>query len=229
MLKVVVAGVLAAPRAVWSAARARALYRHGLYVTAIAGLTGLAFGVDVVLLHHATDAGAAGTYAVYNGLPKRVLGVVFAEGIGLVLLPTLALLDKPTLLRRIGRLAPAVAVAAAALSFVASAVVLYGLRDQYPYSFGLMALAAVGIGVHTVFNLYFFALCMDGVRGARSLIRALLWGVPIVLAIQWALISAAGLIGGLVAFAATNVVLVGLVVRTASRTYRAVPSPEAVA
>src|SRR5690606_7989322 len=123
------------------------------------------FGLDVILLNRWASPADVGVYSVYNGFPKRLLGVVFTEGVGLVLLPMLAVMDKPALMRRIRTLAPVIGIAAAGLSFVASMVFFYLLRAEYPYSLGLMALAAVGIGVHTVFNLYFFAVTMDGVRG----------------------------------------------------------------
>jgi hypothetical protein len=136
-----------------------------------------------------------------------------------VLLPTLAVLDKPALLRRIGRLAPAVFLGAALLSFVASTVFFAPLRAQYPYSPVLMALSAVGIGVHTVFNLYFFALSMDGVRGARVFLACLALGAPAALAGQAALIGGGGLVGGLLAFPLTNLILVAVVVVGVRRTY----------
>jgi hypothetical protein len=87
-----------------------------------------------------------------------------------------------------------------------------------------MALSAVGIGLHTVFNLYLFALSMDGVRGAKVLIACLAAGSPAALACQAVLISWQGLTGGLVAFALTNLVLVAVVAATAARVYRARPS-----
>lgn len=203
-----------------SPALARSLLRHGLVVTVIAALSSVAFGVDIILLNHWAPPADVGVFSVYNGLPKRLLGVVFTEGIGLVLLPTLALMDKPALLRRITRLAPAVAAAAAILSLAASALILPLLGDQYPYSIGLMALAAAGIGTHTVYNLYFFALTMDGLRGARLMVRALAIGLPIVLLTQAALIAGFGLIGGLVAFPVTNLLLLAAVFVTARPVYR---------
>jgi O-antigen/teichoic acid export membrane protein len=217
---VAAAGFPVAPRT-WSPALARTLYRHGAYVTAIAALTGVLFGLDVIFLNHWSGRADVGVYSVYNGFPKRLLGVVFTEGIGLVLLPTLATMDKPALLRRIGRLAPAVGAGAAALSFAASLVFLWLLRAEYPYSPGLMALAAAGIGVHTVFNLYFFALSMDGLRGARVFIASLTIGLPPALACQAASIAWWGVAGGLVGFTLSNLLLVAITVTAARRVYAA--------
>ncbi|XVQ85711.1 hypothetical protein ACQP2K_44180 [Microbispora siamensis] len=59
-------------------------------------------------------------------------------------------------------------------------------------SLGLMALSALGIGVHTVFNLQQVALTMDGVRGAKALIGCLLAGTPLALTCQAALIACRG-------------------------------------
>lgn len=212
------AGFEIAPRA-WSAPLARSLYRHGAYLTGITALATVLFGLDVIFLNHWTDRAAVGVYSVYNGFPKRLLGVVFTEGIGLVLLPMMATMDKPALLRRIGRLAPLVGLGAAALSFAASAVFLLLLREEYPYSLDLMALAAAGIGAHTVFNLYFFALSMDGLRGARTLVACLGAGLAPALAGQAALIARWGLVGGLVGFALSNLLLVAIVATTAARVY----------
>jgi O-antigen/teichoic acid export membrane protein len=211
--------------AAWSPALARSLYRHGAYVTAIAALTGVLFGLDVIFLNHWSDRADVGVYSVYNGFPKRLLGVVFTEGIGLVLLPILATMDKPALLRRIGRLAPAVGAGAAVLSFAASIVLLFPLRAEYPYSPSLMALAAAGIGAHTVFNLYFFALSMDGLRGAKVFIACLAAGLPPSLACQAAFIARWGVAGGLVAFALTNLLLVAAVVVATGRVYRLAGEP----
>ncbi|MCC5579026.1 oligosaccharide flippase family protein [Microtetraspora sp. AC03309] len=216
---VAVAGLDVVPRS-WSASLARSLLRHGAYMSVIAAGTAVLFGVDVIFLNHWASGSDVGVYSVYNGFPKRLLGVVFTEGIGLVLLPVLATTDKVAALRRIGRVAPAIAAATAAFSFAASVVFFLLLRAEYPYSPGLMALSAVGIGAHTVFNLYFFALSMDGVRGARVFIACLAIGSPAALACQAAFISWWGLTGGLVAFALTNLILVAVVAAAAARVYR---------
>jgi hypothetical protein len=208
----------------WSPALARSLYRHGAYVGAITALATVLFGLDVIFLNHWSGRADVGVYSVYNGFPKRLLGVVFTEGIGLVLLPVLAVMDKPALLRRIRRLAPAVGLGAAVLSFGASTVVFLLLSTQYPYSLGLMALSAVGIGAHTVFNLYFFALSMDGVRGAKVFIGCLAAGLPLSLAGQAAFVAWWGVVGALVAFGLTNLLLVAVVLAVVARVY---PGPSA--
>jgi O-antigen/teichoic acid export membrane protein len=204
----------------WSAARARSLYRHGAYVTAIAALVAVLFGIDVILLNRTAGQADVGAYSVYNGFPKRLLVVLLTEGIGVVLLPTLATMDKPSLLRRIRRIAPAVGIAMAVFSLAASAVCFLLLRGQYPYSLGLMALSAVGIGAHTVFHLYLYALSMDGVRGAKVFIACLIVGLPAALTCQALFIARWGLVGALVAFAITNFLLVAVVVFAAARLYR---------
>ncbi|MBG0832967.1 oligosaccharide flippase family protein [Planomonospora sp. ID67723] len=204
----------------WSRPLARSLYRHGAYLTALGGLSAVLFGVDVIFLNHWADPSEVGVYSIYNNFPKRLLGVVVADGIGLVLLPTLAVMDTSAALRRIGRLSPAVFAATALLSFAASAVFFLLLRDEYPYSFGLMALSALGIGAHTVFNLYSAALSMDGVRGAKALIIAQAAAAPPVLACQAALIAWQGLVGGLVAFILCNLALIAVVVIVSARVYR---------
>ncbi|WP_205825844.1 lipopolysaccharide biosynthesis protein [Microbispora catharanthi] len=214
-----VAGFEVVPRS-WSWALARSLYRHGAYVTAIAALTAVVFGVDVIFLNHWAPRADVGVYSVYNGFPKRLLGVVFTDGVGLVLLPTLATSDKPAVMRRIARLAPVVFAATVVFSFAASTVFFLLMGGEYPYSLGLMALSALGIGAHTVFNLQQVALTMDGVRGAKVLIGCLLAGTPLALACQAALIAWQGLAGGLVAFALSNVVLVAVVTAVSARLYR---------
>ncbi|MEN3533709.1 hypothetical protein AAH991_01225 [Microbispora sp. ZYX-F-249] len=213
------AGFEVAPRA-WSRALARSIYRHGAYVTVIGALTAVVFGVDVIFLNHWAPRAGVGVYSVYNGFPKRLLGVVFTDGVGLVLLPTLATSDKPAVMRRIARLAPAVFAATAVFAFAASTVFFLLVGGEYPYSLGLMALSAIGIGAHTVFNLQQVALTMDGVRGARVLIGCLLAGTPLALACQAALIAWQGLAGGLVAFALSNLVLVAVVTAVSARLYR---------
>lgn len=217
------AGFDVVPR-LWSASLARSLLRHGAYMSVIAAFTAVLFGVDVIFLNHWATGSDVGVYSVYNGFPKRLLGVVFTEGIGLVLLPVLATADKVAALRRIGRLVPAIAAATAVFSFAAMAVFFLVLRAEYPYAPGLMALSAAGIGAHTVFNLYLFALSMDGVRGARVLIACLAAGSPAALACQAVLISWHGLTGGLVAFALTNLLLVAVVAAVAARAYRERPA-----
>ncbi|MEU6412970.1 hypothetical protein [Microbispora sp. NPDC046933] len=214
-----VAGFEVAPRS-WSWALARSLYRHGAYVTVIAALTAVVFGVDVIFLNHWAPRADVGVYSVYNGFPKRLLGVVFTDGIGLVLLPTLATSDKPAVMRRIARLAPVVFGATAVFAFAASTVFFLLMGGEYPYSLGLMALSALGIGAHTVFNLQQVALTMDGVRGAKVLIGCLLAGTPLALACQAALIAWQGLTGGLVAFALSNLILVAVVTAVSARLYR---------
>ncbi len=159
-------------------------------------------------------------YSVYNGFPKRLFGVLFTDGIGLVLLPTLATMDKPALLRRIGRITPAVAAATVLLSFAGSTVFFLLLGEQYPYELDLMALSAAGMGAHMVFNLYSTVLLMDGVRGAKVLIGCMVAGTPAALACQAALTAWQGLTGALVAFALSNLILVALVAASATRTYR---------
>ncbi|MGI5153729.1 lipopolysaccharide biosynthesis protein [Microbispora sp. CA-102843] len=214
-----VAGFEVAPRS-WSWALARSLYRHGAYVTVIAALTAVVFGVDVIFLNHWAPRADVGVYSVYNGFPKRLLGVVFTDGVGLVLLPTLATSDKPAVMRRIARLAPVVFGATVVFSFAASTVFFLLMGGEYPYSLGLMALSALGIGAHTVFNLQQVALTMDGVRGAKVLIGCLLAGTPFALACQAALIAWQGLAGGLVAFALSNLILVAVVTAVSARLYR---------
>lgn len=214
-----VAGFEVVPRS-WSRSLARALYRHGAYVTAIAALTSVVFGIDVIFLNHWAPRADVGVYSVYNGFPKRLLGVVFTDGVGLVLLPTLATLDKPAVMRRIARLGPVVFTATGVFAFAASTVFFLLVGGEYPYSLGLMALSAVGIGAHTVFNLQQVALTMDGVRGAKVLIGCLLAGTPLALACQAALIAWQGLTGGLVAFALSNLILVAVVTAAAARVYR---------
>ncbi|MBB2745460.1 UNVERIFIED_ORG: O-antigen/teichoic acid export membrane protein [Microbispora rosea subsp. rosea] len=214
-----VAGFEVVPRS-WSWALARSLYRHGAYVTGIAALTAVVFGVDVIFLNHWAPRADVGVYSVYNGFPKRLLGVVFTDGVGLVLLPTLATSDKPAVMRRIARLAPVVFAATVVFSFAASTVFFLLMGGEYPYSLGLMALSALGIGAHTVFNLQQVALTMDGVRGAKVLIGCLLAGTPLALTCQAALIAWQGLAGGLVAFALSNVVLVAVVTAVSARLYR---------
>ncbi|GII77361.1 hypothetical protein Sru01_23430 [Sphaerisporangium rufum] len=216
---IAVAGLQVRPRA-WSPALARSLYRHGGYVTVIAAFTGVLFGVDVLFLNHWAGRADVGVYSLYNGFPKRLLGVVFTDGIGLVLLPMLATAAKPRVMRRIARLVPAVAAGTAVFSFAASTVFFLLMGGEYPYSLGLMALSAAGIGAHTVFNLYSVALSMDGVPGARLLIACLAAGTPVALACQAACIAWGGLTGGLAGFALTNVLLVAIVATATARAYR---------
>ncbi|NUT39405.1 MAG: hypothetical protein HOV86_05400, partial [Thermoactinospora sp.] len=206
------------PRA-FSGRLARALYRHGAYVTAIAALTGVLFGVDVIFLNHWAAPADVGVYSVYNGFPKRLLGVVFTDGVLLVLLPMMATADKPLLMRRVARLAPAVAGVTAVFSFAASTVFFLLMRGAYPYSLWLMTLSALGIGAHTAFNLYSVALSMDGVRGARVLVGCLLAGTPVGLAVLAACVRWQGLAGGLAGFALANLVLLAVVAVAAARVY----------
>ncbi|MEV1176900.1 hypothetical protein [Nonomuraea sp. NPDC049784] len=215
------AAVRLRPR-LWSVRLARSLYRHGMYVTVIAALTGVLFGVDVIFLNHWAGPADVGVYSVYNGFPKRLLGVVFTDGIGLVLLPAMATSDKPLLMRRIARLVPAVAGVTAVVSFAASTVFFLLMSGDYPYSLGLMALSALGIGAHTAFNLYSVALSMDGVRGAKVLIGCLAAGTPLALAALAACIRWQGLAGGLVGFALANLVLLAVVAAATARIYRPV-------
>ncbi|XRQ04689.1 hypothetical protein ACN3XK_50220 [Actinomadura welshii] len=210
----------------WTWAAARSQYRLGAYMTVIAAMTGVLFGIDVMLLNHWAGAGDVGVYSVYNGFPKRLLGVLFTDGVGLVLLPALAVADKPAALRRIARLTPLVAAGTAAAAFAASTVFFALLGGGYPYSPGLMALSAAGIGAHTVFNLYSVALSMDGVRGARLLVGCLAAGTPAAVACLAACIARWGLTGALAGFALGNVILVAIVGAAAARTYRrADPAP----
>ncbi|TMR99907.1 lipopolysaccharide biosynthesis protein [Nonomuraea basaltis] len=216
---VAVAAVGVRPRA-WSARLARSLYRHGAYVTCIAALTGVLFGVDVIFLNHWAAPADVGVYSVYNGFPKRLMGVVFTDGIGLALLPMMATTDKSLLMRRIARLVPAVAGVTAVFSFAVSTVFFLLMSGEYPYSLGLMTLSALGIGAHTAFNLYSVALSMDGVRGAKVLIGCLVVGTPFALAALAACIRWQGLAGGLVGFALANLILLAVVAVTAARSYR---------
>ncbi|YCK37157.1 lipopolysaccharide biosynthesis protein [Actinomadura sp. ATCC 39365] len=215
---VATAGAGVRPRA-FSARLARSLYRHGAYVTAVAALTGLLFGVDVLYLNHWAAPADVGVYAVYNGFPKRLLGVVFTDGVLLVLLPAMATADKPVLMRRIARLAPAVAGVTAVFSFAASTVFFLLMGGGYPYSTGLMTLSALGIGAHTAFNLYSVALSMDGVRGARVLIGCLLASAPVALAVPAWCVRWHGVAGGLAGFALVNLLLLAVVAVTAARVY----------
>lgn len=207
------------PRA-WSAGLVLSLYRHGAYVTGIAALTGVLFGVDVIFLNHWAAPADVGVYAIYNGFPKRLMGVVFTDGIGLALLPLMATTDKSRLMRRIARLTPAVAGATTVFAFAASTVFFLLMSGEYPYSVGLMTLSALGIGAHTAFNLYAVALSMDGVRGARVLIGCLAAGTPVALAVLAACVRWQGLAGGLIGFALANVILLAVVGVTAARMYR---------
>ena len=83
-----------------------------------------------------------------------------------------------------------------------------------------MALSAVGIGAHTVFNLYFFALSMDGVRGAKVFIACLVAGLPAALACQAVFIAWWGLVGGAGGVRADQSLLVAVVVAAVARVYR---------
>ena len=202
------------------APQAAVMLRHGAHVSAIAVLMMMVFSLDIVIVHRFQPPDVVGAYALYNGFPKRLLTVVLTEGIGLVLLPFLATLDKPRLMRRLVGWTPVVWLSATLMSFVASALFFLLLRDEYPYSLSLMALSAAGLGTHAVFNVYFFALSMDGVRGARVLIVSLVVGLPGALAVQVALIRPLGLVGGLAAFLLTNLLLIAIVWIATARVYK---------
>jgi glycosyltransferase involved in cell wall biosynthesis/CTP:molybdopterin cytidylyltransferase MocA/O-antigen/teichoic acid export membrane protein len=202
-----------------SAPLARQILRHGGYISVTAALLVVISGLDIIFMNHQYPQDVVGAYSIYNGFPKRLLGIVFTEGIGLVLLPTLATLAKPELLQRIGRAAPFLGAAAAALSFAASTVLLSFLGDGYQYSLPFMALAALGIGTHTVFNMYYFALSMDSTRGAKVIILCLLITLPVAALVQWLLIHGFGLGGGLVGFAVTNALLIGVILAVNTRVY----------
>lgn len=217
------AGFEVAPRT-WSRTRVRALYRHGGFVTVIAALLGILFGVDVLLLNQLAERYEVGVYSVYNGFPRRLLVVILTEGVAVVLLPSLATADKPAALRRVTRIGPAAGAGMAVLSFAGSAVFFLVLRDDYPYSLALMALSALGIGVHAVLHLYFFVLSMDGLRGAKVFIGCLAVSLPVGVACQAAFIAWWGLVGALVAFLLTNALLVAVVVATTGRVYRLLPA-----
>jgi O-antigen/teichoic acid export membrane protein len=199
---------------------ARRLLVHGGHVSVTAALVLVVFGVDVIVLNHTVPPDVVGQYSVYNGFPKRLLGILFTEGVGLVLLPTLAPLAKPELLRRVGRVAPLLGLAAAAVGLAGGAVLFGLLGAGYPFSPGLLALAALGIGVHTVFNLYYLVLTVDGTRGARVAAGCLLAGLPVAVGAQVLLIGRYGLAGGLAAFVVTNAVLLGLILAATARVYR---------
>lgn len=216
VLAVASAGVR--PRS-WSPRLLPRLYRGGGYVTAVGVLATVHFGVDVLLLNALAGPADVGVYSVYNGFPKRLLGVVFTEGIALVLLPALAVMAPAELRRRVRRLAPLVGAAAALLSFAGSAVLFWLLPEGYPYSPGLMALCAVGIGVHTVYNLHFLTLSMDGPRGTRVVLRALAVTLPVAVAAHAACIAAWGLTGAMVGFALANALILAAVLVVSRRTY----------
>jgi O-antigen/teichoic acid export membrane protein len=213
-----VAGFEVRPRS-WSWRLARAMYRHGALITAFAVLHAVVLQADVIILNNWADRADVGVYSMYNAFPKRLLSIIFTDGIGLVLLPVLATADKGLVMRRIVRIAPIVAVATAVFSFAASTVFFLLMTEEYPYAVGLMALSAAGIGVYAVFTLYYVALSMDGIRGAKALITCFAVATPLVLACQLACIAWWGLIGGLVAFILGNLILVASVMIVSARLY----------
>ncbi|MFJ2369552.1 lipopolysaccharide biosynthesis protein [Microbacterium sp. NPDC087665] len=217
-----VAAVIASPirHPRWSTETARRILRLGALLTLSSALTTIVFGADSLMLNLWATPHEVGVYALYNGFPKRLLGVVVTEGAGLVLLPLLAVSNTRTLLRRMLKLTPLIAAATAAVSFAASATVFWFLRAEYPYDIALFVLAAIGIAIHTVFNLFFFILSMDGVRGSRAFAYIMLAGTPLVLATQAIAISGWQLEGALVAFILTNLLLVVLVILVARHRYR---------
>ncbi len=206
-------------RHAWSARLARTLYRHGAYVTAIAALTGVLFGIDVIFMNHWAVPADVGVYSVYNGFPKRLLGAVFTDGIGLVLLPMMATMNKPLLMRRITRLAPAVAGVTAVVSFAASTVFFLRWR-RVPVLAGVDGTVGGGHrpahGVQPVLR-----RPVDGRRPGREGAHRLPGhGDAVRAGLLAACVRWYGLAGGLVGFALANLILLAVVAVTAARIYQ---------
>lgn len=204
----------------FSFSMARSQLGHGVFMTTTTLLTSVIFGLDVVIMNHFAPPREVGIFSIYLGFPKRLLNIVIVEGISLVLLPTLALLDKPKLMKAMRKWALRLGLGVALATLAGSMVLFLALKSEYPYSVGLMALAAAGVGIHCVFNLYYSILSMDGTRGAKIATVCLAIGTPLALLTQVVLIWQFGLIGGLLAFIATNLILVGILTLAGIRRYR---------
>lgn len=211
---------VARPRpSAFSSRRLRESTGHGAVLTVTTALITIGFGADIVLLDRWAPAADVGTYALYNGMSKRLIGVLLVDGVGLALLPWLATLDKPTMMRRIERFAPAAGLAAALVTCAALVVLVPVIGGDYPFSHFFVLLSSIGIGVHTVVNIYFFGFTMDGPAGARAATLCLGIGVPLALGAQYALISSSGLEGAFVAFIVGNLLVLAPLVVMGRRRY----------
>ncbi len=196
----------------WSFASARAIYGHGIPVTVSSLMLAALFTADSMLLVHFSGAAAVGVYSVYNGMPKRLAGIIMNDGLGLTLLPSLAVTDTRDALDWIVRhAAPFICGATISFALICTPLCLLA-GPSYEFSLFTMLISGAGIAIHCLMLLLGFVLVMEGRRGAKIQMIGILMGFPIALGMMWWIIRLGTPRAGLWAFAAANLVIVGVLV-----------------
>lgn len=180
------------------------LLQHGSYMSVISLLATVLFSIDVIFLNYWSNHADVGTYSVYSGLSRGLLGVIVTDGMGFVLLPLFATMIKPALLAKLRQISLFLGAATFAVAFIGTSLFLWVLHARYSYSALYVFLTALGVAIHTIYNIHYFAISMDGVRGAKWILVILSSTLPIAVGIQVILIRCFALKGALIAFICTN-------------------------
>ncbi len=191
----------------WVRSSVHELYGHGMPVTLTSLLISVLFTVDSMMLMHYAGPAAVGVYSVYNGMPRRLAGILMNDGVGLALLPRLAVIDTRMALQWVRDHTPLL-LGAGTLGFAVVCVPLCLLvGDQYGFSVVAMVISGAGIAMHCLMILLGFVLTMDGSHGSRSHLVAVSLGFPVGIVCLWVIIRSATPMAGLWAFAAASAVI----------------------
>ena len=166
------------------------------------------FSFDTIFLNLFTSPEEVGLFSAYNSFAKRLLLIVFTDGVAIFLLPLLAKNNMNDVFGQVKRYVIPLIVIVGAIAGVGIVVVFWLLGDDYDLYGWYAFLTSVGIALHALFNLFYSIFTMEGQRGARLSTYLLAGAVPISLLVQYGLIRGYGIAGGMWAFIVNNLLII---------------------
>jgi O-antigen/teichoic acid export membrane protein len=195
------------------------LYKYGFYISITTIILMFVFSIDVFILNYYSTTASVGIFSVYLTFGKKLFVVVFNEGIGVVLLTTLAKTNKNDIFQKVKRIIPYLALLVASGTFLLYLVFFIYLKSKYPFDLFYMFLVSAGMAFHAIYNLFFSIFSMDGESGAKVCTKVALITLPLSTATQIILIKYFDIIGGFAAFIVTNLIIITVFWIYAERMY----------
>lgn len=188
------------------------LYRYGAINMVSGGLSAVLFNMDLFIVNRVCTPYDVGIYSAYQVNVKNFFNIMFHDIFAAVFLPTIAKMEKIKIYNKImgylPLLCPAVILGNGGLCI--TVLLLYG--KNYPIHWLYILLVSVGTGLHCIYWMFHSVFSIEGERGA--LICALVLGIPlpVLLATCILLTKNYGMVGTMVSWLVTQVMLIGVFV-----------------
>ncbi|HEY9059757.1 MAG TPA: oligosaccharide flippase family protein [Pseudobacteroides sp.] len=183
------------------------VYSYGFVNMLCAGLSVFLTSSDLYFVKCFCDPYQTGLYSVYIGNTRNLFGLFFYEIFSVVFLPTIAVMDKKAIYKKIAKYClPIFSVLfLAGVLWSSFTILMYG--KKYEFNLLYIILASVTLGIMSIYQLFSFTVAMGGAEETKFNLIAAAIPLPLIIFIQYILTKFMGISGAFIANMLVNLIL----------------------